>query len=205
MCEYSNYPICDTDIWVNLCLGNIEEELFKKYGKVNFVSVVKDEILKWKFGKYKFIAERFCKKVEEGLAIVIEVDQLDEEDKLIIEKQLIEDCGYQMGFDTPKKERKNMGEYMSAIIAGHYEIPLMKSNDHLFREGERGKELYPDLEVKNWNDTIKDLIKDFKKRQKILDDVKKYNIEMNKEKDNYQSGQATLEDIKKLEQYFSNR
>lgn len=202
MCDYSNYPICDSDIWVNLCLGNIQDELFKKYGKVTFVDVVRDEILRWKSGKYSFIAERFSEKVEQGLALVIKVDDLEDIDKNAIERQLIEDCGYELGFGTPKDKRKNMGEYMSAIMADYYEIPLMKSNDHLFNEGERGKELYPDLEVRNWNTTVVDLIDNIGMRQRIFEKVKKSNDDMNKEKDNYKNGQATLDDILRLKQHF---
>lgn len=33
MSEYSRYPICDTDIWVDLCLGIAEATLFNKYIK----------------------------------------------------------------------------------------------------------------------------------------------------------------------------
>lgn len=205
MCDYSKYPICDTDIWVNLCLGDIEEELFKKYGKINFVDVVRDEILKWKSGSYSFIADRFLQKIEEKSAIVIEINKLNNDDKKIIEKQLIEDCGYELGFYTPKDERTNMGEYMSAIIADYYGMPLMKSNDHLFREGERGSELYPDLEVKNWSNTVVDLISDIKQRQRIFDKVKKCNQDMKCKKYNYENGQATLEQILELKDYFAGK
>ncbi|GEA33637.1 hypothetical protein [Clostridium diolis] len=80
-----------------------------------------------------------------------------------------------------------MGEYMSAIIANYYGIPLMKSDDHLFKDGGRGKDLYPDLEVKSWNDTVVDLITDIKKRRQILDAVKNQNYKMNNENDRYKN------------------
>lgn len=203
MYDYEKYPICDTDIWVNLCLGEIEDNLFKKYGKVFFASVVRDEILKWSSGPYKCIAEKFIKKVNESTAIIIEIDELDPLDRDIIEKQLIEDAGYEQGFKTPKSNRKDMGEYVSAIVADYYGILLMKSDDHLFKDSGRGKELYPDLEVRSWNNTVVDLITDIRKRKIIFDKVKKSNYEMNQEKDRYNNGQATLIEILKLKQYFS--
>lgn len=196
-------PICDSDIWVDLCLGDIEENLFKKYKKVYFVSVVRDEIIKWKSGKYSFIAKKLEKKINENKAEIIEIEKIDSLDREIIEKQLIEDCGYELGFSTPKDKRKNMGEYVSAIVADYYGIELMKSNDHLFNEGQRGKELYPDLEIKNWRQTVVDLVEDIGERKQVFDKVKKANNDMNKEKDNYENGQATLEDILRLQKHFS--
>lgn len=205
MIDYSIYPICDTDIWVNLCLGNLEDELFKKYKKIIFVDVVRDEILRWKSGKYGFISTKFIEKVEQGLIIIIEIEKLDNEDQLIIERQLIEDVGYSLGFKTPKTQRKNMGEYVSAIVADYFGILFMKSDDHLFKEGGRGKVLYPELEVRGWNRTIIDLVPDVRKRSGILERVKCENLKMNKEKDNYINGVANIEDILKLKEHFSGR
>lgn len=202
MYDYSKYPICDTDIWVNLCLGGIEEKLFEKYRKVFFASVVRDEIVKWSSGKYSFISEKLFERVESRHAIVIEIDDLDKIDKQIIERQLIEDCGYELGFSTPKWNRRNMGEYLSAIIADHFSIPLMKSNDHLFNEGERGRELYPDLVVKNWNSTVVDLISDIKQRSGILERAKIGNAKMNRDKEEYNSGNASSNDLLKLKEFF---
>lgn len=205
MIDYSLYPICDADIWVNLCLGNLEEELFKKYKKIIFVDVVRDEILRWKYGKYGFISRKFLEKVEQGSIILIEVEKLDSEDQLIIERQLIEDAGYSLGFKTPKTERKNMGEYVSAIVADYFGILFMKSDDHLFKDGGRGKVLYPELEVRGWNSTIIDLVPEVRKRSSILEKVKRENLKMNKEKDNYNNGEANLEDILKLKEYFASK
>lgn len=208
MTEYSKYPICDTDIWVNLCLGEIEKNLFNKYLKVSFVDVVKDEILNWTKSKNSFIAEKFNIASNNSKAITInvcegETSDIDKLDRLIIEKQLIEDAGFPKGFKTPRgKERKNMGEYLSAIVADYLEIPLMKSNDHLFRDGERGKELYPNLIVKNWEDTLKDLVPE-KEIKGIRKKVNIANNEMRKEKKAYENGRATLESIQKLADKFN--
>ncbi|MTK13254.1 MAG: hypothetical protein F8N39_14580 [Clostridiaceae bacterium] len=76
------------------------------------------------------------------MAIIIEVESLDELDRKIIEKQLIQDAGYPEGFSTPIEDRKNMEEYVSAIIADYFGIMLMKSDDHLFKDDGRGKTLY---------------------------------------------------------------
>ena len=107
MIDYSKYPICDTDIWVNLCLGDIEDKLFSKHEKVSFVDVVKEEILNWTSGKRSFIATKFNRASDNNIAITINVceeenSDISKEDRQIIEKQLIEDAGFPKGFQTPK-------------------------------------------------------------------------------------------------------
>ncbi len=43
--DLSKYPICDTDIWVDAVLADLEEALIKKYGKIIVADVVEKEIL----------------------------------------------------------------------------------------------------------------------------------------------------------------
>lgn len=210
MNNYSKYPICDTDIWVNLCLGDIEEKLFAKYLKVNFVDVVVAEICGWKSNeKFSHINDKFQKSQNEEKALVINIcdkekSDIEEEDRMIIEWQLKEDAGFPKGFDTPKKERKNMGEYLSAIVANHLKMPLMKTEDHLFKQNGKGRLLYPELEIKGWQDTICDLV-DIGQREAIKIKVKNENMRMRKEKDEYENGQASMESIKSLAEKFNNK
>ena len=58
--ELSNYPICDTDIWVDIVLAKLDDRLIEKYKKIVVADVVENEILK--FGKneyFKVIAEKY--------------------------------------------------------------------------------------------------------------------------------------------------
>lgn len=58
--ELSNYPICDTDIWVDVILAKLDDELIGKYEKIVVADVVEKEILN--FGKnpyFKVIAEKY--------------------------------------------------------------------------------------------------------------------------------------------------
>ena len=98
-----------------------------------------------------------------------------------------------------------MGEYVSAIVADHFNILFMKSDDHLFKDGGHGKDLYPDLEVRSWSSTVVDLVPDIRKRQSIFDKVRIRNLEMNQEKERYNDGQATIEEILKLKEFFANK
>ena len=43
--ELSNYPICDTDIWVDVILVKLDDELIGKYEKIVVADVVEKEIL----------------------------------------------------------------------------------------------------------------------------------------------------------------
>ena len=60
--ELSKYPICDTDIWVDAVLANLDDILVKKYGKIVVADVVGKEIMWFKSNEYhKDIAEKFEK------------------------------------------------------------------------------------------------------------------------------------------------
>ena len=63
-------------------------------------------------------------------------------------------------------------------------------------------ELYPNLIVKNWEDTLKDLVPE-KEIKGIRKKVNIANNEMRKEKKEYENGRATLESIQKLADKFN--
>lgn len=45
--DFLKYFICDMDIWVKLCLGDLLLWFFRKYEKIVFVDVVEGEIIVW--------------------------------------------------------------------------------------------------------------------------------------------------------------
>ena len=162
--ELSKYPICDTDIWVDAVLANLDDILVKKYGKIVVADVVGKEIMWFKSNEYhKDIAEKFEKYVSTGEIIVIEHSDIEEEDRSFMEKQLMDcDNKFKTGLrDNPHEPHK--GEIVSAIYAEHFEIPFLKSNDSAFREGEMGRIAFPELVVKNLNDMLNDLVEEKEK------------------------------------------
>ena len=171
--EMSNYPICDTDIWVDIILAKLDDALIEKYEKIVVADVVEKEILK--FGKneyFKVIAERYKVLKKNEKIIVIEHSSIDEEDKKFLEKQLVDcDDRFQTGLeDSPHEEHK--GEIVSAIYAEHFECPFLKSNDGAFHEGNMGRIAFPDLVVKNREDMLRDLADEQSRheyRQAIID------------------------------------
>ena len=109
--ELANYPICDTDIWVDAVLSKLDEVLIEKYTKIVVADVVEKEILK--FGKneyFKVIAEKYESFRNTGKIIVIVHSDIDEGDKRFLEKQLIEcDDRFQTGLsDLPHEDRKSV-------------------------------------------------------------------------------------------------
>src|SRR5690606_27411567 len=97
--DFSQFSICDTNIWVNLCLGNILPEFFWTYDKIVVADVVENEIIKWKKGdKFSFIATKFEDYKNNNSILVIEHDvHVIEEDRPFLEKMLF-DIGFTQGF-----------------------------------------------------------------------------------------------------------
>jgi len=207
--EFTKYPICDTDIWVNICLGQICDILFSKYKKVIVADVVQGEILRWDKPNYKYsyIAERYNYYKQLGKIIVINhsVDILAE-DRILLERQL-EDLGFENDFNNRPPE-DNKGEFVSAIYADYFKIPFMKSNDSEFYDGGRGKVSFPHLEVKNWYATTEELIHDNIEKIKIRKFVERQNIEMNniKSSTNKLKKEERMNDLlKKLQEKYSKK
>lgn len=69
--EVKKFPICDTDIWVNLCLGDIVSDLFLLHDKIVIADVVENEILKFKNSERK-IYDYYIEYKEKGCILVIE-------------------------------------------------------------------------------------------------------------------------------------
>lgn len=206
VCEFEKYPICDTDIWVNLCLGKITDELFAVHKKLVVADVVEGEISKWKNRKeYSYIYEEFVKNKNQGRILVINHEEhIVEDDRKLLELQL-----YELGFKNDflnKPPEHNKGEYVSAIYADYFGILLMKSNDGAFSENGQGRIEFPDLEVRNWNFTVRDLVKSDKKRYRIINEVEKKNKEMNQEikiKNEVAKNESIEEKLLKLQKKFS--
>jgi hypothetical protein len=163
--DFSQYPICDTNIWVNVCLGKILPEFFWKYDKILVADVVEKEISKWKRDdKFSFVATKFDDYKMNGSILVIEHDvHINEDDRPILEKMLY-DIGFVHGFQIAEL---NKGEFVSAIYADHFQIPFMKSDDKAFKEGGKGKDEFPDLIVKDWHTVVNEVITDHGKRIKV--------------------------------------
>ncbi|MEF9952654.1 MAG: hypothetical protein RSA01_00425 [Clostridium sp.] len=184
--EFSKYPICDTDVWVNLCHAEIESQFFNIYEKVHFSFAVEKEILRWTSNPtYSYISEKFNSAVSNGNAIVINESDLTDEDKKYISQILSEDFGIMDCFKRAFNGFKNAGECISGVIADHFEIPFMSCNDGLFNGG-RGSKLLPDLCIKNWDKTLDSIVTNELEKRRIVNIVREKNENMRQNKLKYE-------------------
>lgn len=166
--EFKKYPICDADMWVNMCLSGFCNRVFVKYGKLIFADVVEQEILAWKIhdDKYKRIATEFLDNKSKGKILVIHHStHIDESSREILEHALIE-LDFQHGLINDPKEN-NKGEFVSALYADFFEIPFMKTNDSTFQEGGQGKKAFPDLLIKNWYELVEELAENQNEKMRV--------------------------------------
>lgn len=164
--DLTKYPICDTDIWIDAVLADLDSALISRYHRLIVADVVEKEILKFKKNdSFKTIAEKYLTYKESEKIIVIHHSDIVEEERKFLEKQLVEcDDRFETGLaDVPHEQHK--GEIVSAIYAEYFEIPFLKSNDRAFKEGGMGRVAFPDLIVKNLNDMLKDLVPDKENRR----------------------------------------
>lgn len=190
------YPICDTDIWVDLILGEIINRLFEKYKKIMIADVVEKEILNFQQNpQFSRIAVIYKEYKQNGSIFVIKHDNIPEEDRKLLERQLL-DCNMRFSSglaDDPHE--KNKGEIVSAIYAEYYHLPFLKSNDTIFNSGREGRKAFPELIVKNRKDTVKDLLDDQYKQQECHQLIKDCRDLMNENKRIYEKQQLTKEEM----------
>lgn len=179
--EYQKYPICDTDMWINICLAGFCDRVFEKYNKIIFADVVEQEILRWEIheDKFKVIVDNFCARKKSGEIYVINhyID-FDESERLILETML-SNLNFKTGLMNDPKE-DNKGEFVSAIYADHLNIPFMKTNDNIFNLGERGNREFPDLKIKKWSELSEELSNDDNERMRVNRLVDENRIIMNR-------------------------
>lgn len=151
--DFSKYFICDADIWVYISQIN-QDTLFLSYFKfVAFADVVEQEILK--FDKPIDTQFLYHKKIPNFIVIYPD-NHLSEDDKLIHEAMLIE-FGFSHGHSVVEKHK---GEYVSAILADHFNMKFLCSNDGIFRPGNIANKQFPTLKVKDWNSISREFLTD---------------------------------------------
>ena len=194
-----NYPICDTDIWVDIILAKIDSLLFSKYEKIVIADVVEWEILQFQKDEYsKCIAEKYLYYKNRKDIIIINHSDINEEDRKLLEKQL-KDCDnrFQNGLvDFPHEKHK--GEIVSAIYAEYLKLSFLKSNDGTFKDGNMGRIAFPDLVVKDRRDTLMDLVDSERKRKECLQLIIDSRELMNEGTRIYETSTASEEQIEKL-------
>lgn len=166
--------ICDTNIWVNVCLGDIHETYIRKFSTIGVVDVVKNEILKWQrnSGRFQKIATFFLEYENKGLAI-LDAENIDPVTNKIIAQELS-----RWGFsdvDNSSKTIEDLGEFVSLLYAYHLEVPFIHTADGNFGETIKMNDLYNQykgIEIITWNQVSSDLTENDSERlvlnQKVI-------------------------------------
>src|SRR5690625_4265568 len=149
-----NYDcICDTNIWVNVCIGNVHDVYFERFKKIGIADAVKNEIVKWNRNEdeFKKICTLFCEYENKNL-FIINLNDLDSVTKKIIENEL-KQAGF-IDLDNSNKTIDDLGEFVSFLYAYHLEIPYMHSSDSNFSEEIQSSTIlskYKGIEIIMWN------------------------------------------------------
>lgn len=170
--------ICDTNIWVNVCIGDVHEKYLEKFSSIGIADAVKNEIVKWRNHKNEFkkISVLFH-EYENKKLFIINKENLDPTTRKIIENEL-----KQQGFtdlDNRIKTIKDLGEFVSLLYAYHLGIPYIHSNDANFSyEIHNGSLLskYKGIEIIMWNEiseTITDNDDDRIKLNRVVEEKSK--------------------------------
>lgn len=201
--SFNSYPICDTDIWVYLCLGDLVGRVLNKYKRLVVADVVEKEILQWKGKdpKYEFIANDFINyKAEDYILVINHKTDINEEDRGILENTLSE-LSFMYGLEDNPHE-KNKGEFVSAIYADHFGIPLMQTNDGVFQEGGIGRRGFPDLDIQNWYHIVEEFSRNDNEKIQIRKKVEKAQQSMKERHGRIAEEESKKKMLQKLQNKF---
>ena len=133
--------ICDTNIWVNVCLGKVHETYIKSFSNIGVADAVKNEIYKWRENENRFkdIYHLFS-GYENREILIINLEDIDPLTQKVIVKELSE-WGFN-DLDNSEKTIQDLGEFVSLLYAYHLDIPLIHTHDTNFCNTIQMEELY---------------------------------------------------------------
>ncbi|EIL83088.1 hypothetical protein P8815_05315 [Bacillus altitudinis] len=201
--DFTKYPICDTNIWINLSLGDAVNHILNKHEIILFADVVEKEIMKFKNSQeFSSIATNFAAYKNNGQCFVIDHQKhIDPEVCEIMELSLM-NLGFEYGL---KRLERDKGEYVSAIYADEFSIPFMKTDDGEFRKGNKGNNEFPELEIKTWYDITEEYIDDFNERKRIRQKTETERRRLRISKEKYEESKKDNLTIDKLKAVFDSR
>lgn len=203
-----NYEcICDTNIWVNLCLGDVHSVYFEKFNIVGIADAVKNEIIKWERheGDSKRVFSLFHKYKDKNL-FIINRNELDSRIKSIIEFDLRQE-GF-VDLDNSNKTIENLGEFVSFLYAYHLEVPFIHSDDTSFSHEIQSEEVfsrYKGIEIVTWNEIAETLTDNHDDRLRLNKIVQEKSTIMRKQFVKEKEERKLQHKINQLAKRFSKR
>jgi hypothetical protein len=158
-----NEHIFDTNIWVNICIGNVLDRYLKHYGKLYVCEQVENEVAKWGTNgeRYAFISGNFEKaKTDSGIEVLYLTD-FEPLTQRIVKLQL-----QQYSFtaiDNSEKTIPDLGEYASAVYAAHKGIINFHSDDKKFCQKCNEQNLFEGLNILLLNEVLDTFLGDIER------------------------------------------
>ncbi|RDW20082.1 hypothetical protein CWR48_04990 [Oceanobacillus arenosus] len=161
--------ICDTNIWVKVCIGAVHEVYLERFNVIGIADAVKNEIVKWDSNEdeFKKICSLFYEYENKNLFVINLID-LEPITRKIIENELKQE-GF-IDLDNSNKKIEDLGEFVSFLYAYHLEVPYMHSSDTNFSEEiQNGRVLskYKGIEIVTWNEISETITDNHSERIKL--------------------------------------
>ncbi len=134
--DISEYPLCDTDFWINISQLLENERVFECFNKVLFADAVSYELINKSFSADKKFKEAYLKYKEEVSnnraydLILSENLFINSKERLVIKKLLVENnIEYDDCNKCYKGRPKDLGEKVSIIYATVLSLKILLSDD----------------------------------------------------------------------------
>lgn len=175
--------ICDSNIWVNVCLGDIHTNYVDSYKTVGIADAVHNELVKFgeSEGRSQHIYLSYLDSLEKGLK-KISIEDFTEAEQKIISNELIRQGFHEI--DNTDKTIKNLGEYVSLIYAYFLEVPFIHTHDLKFCDEILMNEIYEQykgIEIITWHDLSEKLASSFNAKMQLNKKIEKEQEYLKKE------------------------
>lgn len=169
--------VCDANLWIDACHGNIEHKYLNKYSLVGFVEQVCNEINKFKFNedKFKYVYDKF--KEHENLYQVLSPADLGRMESQFLSKLRLK--GFNV-IDNKSDVIKDLGEYASLYYAFYMGIPYIHTTDLDFIDNEIDR--LNGIEIITWNEVCDEITDSDDERLKINKEIELRKQDMNAKK-----------------------
>jgi hypothetical protein len=148
---FKNYPVCDTNILIDLQLGNVFERFLTNENKINIVDKVLDEMRN--LFSYSPSYGQLLLTIEKNANVYIVPETIFTSDQQSTIKHTLKMFPIK-NFFGKKAFGKDVGEFASAVYAIYLQIQQFYTNDKKFIEKYQHNPFFTNLLMLNLNDIL---------------------------------------------------
>ncbi len=175
--------ICDSNIWINVCLGDVHTNYVDAYKTIGIADAVHNEIVKFgeSEGRSQQIYSSYIENIGKGVR-KINIEDFSETEQKLISNELI-----RRGFidrDNTSKIIKNLGEYVSLVYAYFLEVPFIHTHDLKFCDEILMSDIYEQykgIEIITWHSLSEALVASFKDKMLLNKKIEQEQVQMKRE------------------------